>query len=43
MSAEESLKYGIIDEIIGSNKTDSMSKWLDGFDEYYKKEVINKI
>ena len=42
-NSQEALEFGIIDEIIGSNKTDSMSKWLDGFDEYYKKEVINKI
>lgn len=37
-NSEESKQFGLIDEIIGS---ESISKMLEGFDEYYKKEVIN--
>jgi ATP-dependent Clp protease protease subunit len=39
-TSSESLEYGIIDEIIGIDN--STSKMLEGFDEYYKKEVLNK-
>ncbi len=38
-NSEEALKFGLIDEVIGDN---SMSKMLEGFDEYYKNEVIKK-
>ena len=37
-NSDEALKFGLIDEVIGDM---TMSKMLDGFDEYYKKEVIN--
>jgi len=41
-NSDEALNFGLIDEIIGLDKTDSVSKMLEGFDEYYNKEVLNK-
>ena len=38
-NSEEALEFGLIDEVIGQDKY-SMSKLLEGFDDYYKKEVI---
>ena len=37
-NSDEALQFGLIDEVIGLDKNDSMSKALEGFDEYYKKE-----
>ena len=42
LNSDESLKFGLIDEIIGLDKTPSISQHLEGFDEYYNKEVLNK-
>jgi ATP-dependent Clp protease protease subunit len=41
-NSDEALNFGLIDEIIGLDKTPSVSKMLEGFDEYYNKEVLNK-
>ena len=41
-NSDEALQFGIIDEIIGLDTTDSMSTLLDGFDAYYNKEVLGK-
>lgn len=41
-NSDEALQFGIIDEIIGLDTTDSMSTLLDGFDAYYNKEVFGK-
>lgn len=41
-NADEALKFGLIDEIIGLEDSPSMSSLLEGFDEYYLKEVIKK-
>ena len=41
-NSDEALQFGIIDEIIGLDTTDSMSTLLDGFDTYYNKEVLGK-
>jgi len=41
-NSDEALDFGLIDEIIGLDKTPSVSKMLEGFDEYYNKEVLNK-
>jgi ATP-dependent Clp protease protease subunit len=40
LNSDEALKFGLIDEVIGLDKTTSISESLDGFDEYYKKEVL---
>jgi len=39
-NSDEALKFGLIDEIIGS-KEPGITEMLDGFDEYYKKEIFN--
>ena len=41
-NSDEALKYGLIDEIIGTEKSPTMSKLLEGFDEYYNKQYFNK-
>ena len=41
-NSDEALNFGLIDEIIGLDQTSSVSKMLEGFDEYYNKEVLNK-
>ncbi len=38
-NSDEALEFGLIDEIIGIDKHKTISQYLDGFDEYYKKEV----
>jgi ATP-dependent Clp protease protease subunit len=38
-NSDEAKKYGLIDEIIGNQK---MSSMLDGFDDYYDKEVLKR-
>ena len=40
-NSEESLKFGLIDEIIGLDKNQSIDVELEGFAEYYNKEVFN--
>lgn len=40
-NSDEALSFGLIDEIIGSEKK-TMTQVLDGFDEYYNKEVLQK-
>lgn len=42
-NSQEALEFGIIDEVINSTKLNmSMDQMLEGFDEYYKEEVMNK-
>jgi len=40
-NSDEALQFGLVDEVIGTNKNKSITEYLDGFDEYYKKEVLN--
>lgn len=40
LNSDESLEFGIVDEIIGIDKNESITKMMEGFDEYYQKEVI---
>lgn len=40
-NSDEALEFGLIDEVIGHEKN-SMSKMLEGFDEYYESEVLMK-
>ena len=40
-NSDEALEFGLIDEIIGVDKKPTMSQLLEGFDEYYKEEVMN--
>ena len=39
-NSEEAKEFGLIDEVIGTNKNKSITNYLDGFDDYYKKEVL---
>ncbi len=41
-NSDEALKFGLIDEIIGIDKSPSVEKLLEGFDEYYKNEVLDR-
>lgn len=38
-NSHEALNFGLIDEVIGDN---SMDKMLEGFDDYYNREVLTK-
>jgi ATP-dependent Clp protease protease subunit len=40
-NSDEALEFGLIDEIIGLDNNNTISSMLDGFDEYYKDEVLN--
>ena len=42
LNSQEALDFGFIDEIILSDKTSSITSLLEGFDEYYNKEVFGK-
>lgn len=39
-NSDQALAFGLVDEVIGVDKYPSISKMLEGFDEYYKKEVL---
>lgn len=39
LNSKEALDFGLIDEIIVSDKSKPISELLEGFDEYYKKEM----
>lgn len=41
-NSKEALDFGLIDEVIGIDKVDSIDKQLEGFEDYYNKEVISK-
>ena len=40
-SSDEALEFGLIDEVIGVDKNKTITNYLEGFDDYYKKEVLN--
>jgi ATP-dependent Clp protease protease subunit len=41
-NSEEALEYGLIDEIIGLDKSSSMEDLMQGFDKYYDKYVLGR-
>jgi ATP-dependent Clp protease protease subunit len=41
-TSSESLRFGLIDEIIGVSEDNNIDKMLEGFDLYYNKEVLGK-
>lgn len=41
-NSDEALKFGLIDEVIDTKKNRSITEMLEGFDEYYRKEVMGK-
>jgi ATP-dependent Clp protease protease subunit len=42
LNSQEALDFGFIDEVILTDKTSSITSLLDGFDDYYNKEVFSK-
>jgi len=42
LNSQEALDFGFIDEVILTDKTSSISTLLEGFDDYYNKEVFGK-
>ncbi len=42
LNSQEALDFGFIDEIIITDKSTSITGLMDGFDDYYKKEVMKK-
>ena len=42
LNSQESLDYGLIDEIIGLDKSPSIESLMDGFDVYYDKYVLGR-
>jgi ATP-dependent Clp protease protease subunit len=42
LNSKEALEFGFIDEIILSDKTSSITTLMDGFDDYYTKEILNQ-
>lgn len=41
-NSHEALEFGLIDEIIGLDKSPGMNDLLSGFEEYYDKEILRK-
>lgn len=41
-NSHESLQFGLIDEVIGVDKSTPIDSRLDGFEEYYMREVLKK-
>lgn len=42
LNSQESLDFGFIDEIIITDKSTPITTYLDGFEDYYTKEVLKK-
>jgi ATP-dependent Clp protease protease subunit len=42
LNSQEALDFGIIDEIIGTQKNKSIEKYMEGFHDYYDKYVLGK-
>lgn len=40
LNSQEALDFGFIDEIILSDKTSSITSLMEGFDDYYTKEIL---
>ena len=42
LNSQEALDFGFIDEIIITDKATPISTYLEGFDDYYTKEILKK-
>ncbi|MEN6290624.1 MAG: ATP-dependent Clp protease proteolytic subunit [Methanobacterium sp.] len=40
LNSQEALEFGFIDEVIITDKAKPITTYLDGFEDYYKKEVL---
>ena len=41
-NSSEALNYGLIDNVIGLDKGKSIDNMMEGFDEYYTKEILKR-
>lgn len=41
-NSDEALQFGFIDEVIGVSKSPTISQMMEGYDDYYMKEVLKK-
>jgi hypothetical protein len=39
-NSDEAKEFGLIDEVIKTDGTKSITEMLDGFDDYYKKSLL---
>lgn len=42
-NSDEALEFGLIDKIVGLEKNKSMTDMMEGFDEYYEKEILKRV
>lgn len=42
-NSDEALEFGLIDKIVGLDKNKSMTDMMEGFDEYYEKEILKRV
>jgi hypothetical protein len=42
LNSQEALEYGLIDDIIGLNKSEGINELMEGFDSYYDKYVLGR-
>lgn len=42
MNSQEALDFGLIDEIVVSEKGSSITQLMEGYDEYYMREILKK-
>lgn len=42
-NSDEALEFGLIDKIVGIDKNNSMTDMMEGFDEYYEKEILKRV
>jgi len=40
-NSDEAKEFGLIDEVIKTDRTKTITEMLDGFDDYYKKSVLS--
>jgi ATP-dependent Clp protease protease subunit len=41
-NSSEALNYGLIDNVIGLDKGKSIDNMMEGFDDYYTKEILKR-
>lgn len=41
-NSDEAKEFGLIDNVVGLNQNKSMTEMMEGFDEYYTKEILKK-
>lgn len=41
-NSDEAKEFGLIDNVVGLNQNKSMTEMMEGFDEYYAKEILKK-